>query len=72
MYGHGTRHFSGSFKLPEDDASAVNIFEYWIDMRSLLPVRVNIVQLERNVSTDSEGNSVSKEMYMTIRYSNWH
>ena len=72
MYGYGTRHFSGSFKLPEDDASVANIFEYWIDMRSRLPVRVNIVKIERNVSTDSEGNSVSKEMYITIRYFNWH
>ena len=72
MYGHGTRHFSGSFKLQEDDTSAVNIFEYWIDMLNHLPVRVNIVKIERNVSTDSEGNSVSKEMYITIRYFNWH
>lgn len=71
MYGHPTRHFSGIYKSAVNDSSIAHIFEYWIDMRNLLPVRLSIAKVERNVSTDSEGNPVSREIYLNIRYHDW-
>ena len=71
MYGHGTRHFWGSLKLPGDDDSVAHVFEYWIDMQSLLAVRLDIVKVVRNVSIDSKGNPVSKEIYINFRYHDW-
>lgn len=71
MYGHGTRHLGGSLKLPGDDGSVAHVFEYWIDMRSLLAVRLDIAKVVRNVSIDSEGNPVSKEIYINFRYHDW-
>jgi len=71
MYGHGTRHFWGSLKLPSDADSIAHVFEYWIDIRSFLAVRLDIVEVVRNVSIDSEGNSVSEETYINFRYHDW-
>ena len=71
MYGHPTRHFSGTFNSTADDSLTAYVFEYWIDMRSLLAVRMNIAKVERNVLTDSEGNTFSKETYLNIRYYGW-
>ena len=71
MYGHPTQHFSGTFNLDGDNDSIAYVFEYWIDMRSLLAVRINIAKVERNVLTDSEGNTFSKETYLNIRYYDW-
>ena len=71
MYGHPTRHFSGTFNYDGDRDLTAYVFEYWIDMRSLLAVRINIAKVERNVITDSDGNTFSKETYLNIRYYDW-
>ena len=71
MYGHPTRHFSGTINPARNDSSVVCIFEYWIDMKSFLAVRLSIARVERNVSTDTSGNPLSKETYINIRYHDW-
>jgi len=71
MYGHGTRHLGGTLKLPGDADSIAHVFEYWVDMRSLLAVRLDIAKVVRNVSIDSKGNSVSREIYINFRYYDW-
>jgi len=71
MYGHGTRQFSGSLKLPGDDDSVACVFKYWIDIQSHLAVRLQIAKVERNVSTFSNGDPASRETYINIRYFDW-
>jgi len=71
MYGHPTRHLNGTI-TDKNTESTVRVFDYWIDMKSLLAVRIIIAQVERNVLTDDEGNSYAKETYINIRYHSWH
>lgn len=71
MYGHGTRLFSGSFVLPDDDENTVHAFKYWADMRDLYPVRLTITTVVRNVLFDEEGDGISQVTYLNIRYHSW-
>ncbi len=71
MYGYPARHFSGTFNLEGDNDSTAHVFEYWVNMRSLLSVRINIAKVERNILTDSKGDTFSKETYLNIRYYDW-
>ena len=73
MYGHATRHYSGSFKRPADgDGDAfVYAYEYWIDMTSLLAVRLMLTTVERNADVDDKGEPVSKVTYINIRFHDW-
>ncbi|MBT4485216.1 MAG: hypothetical protein HOC71_16240 [Candidatus Latescibacteria bacterium] len=71
MYNFGTRHFSGTLRMPDDDESIAYAFEYWVDIRKLRPVRFTISKIERNVGVDTNGESISKLTYINIRYYNW-
>ena len=71
MYGHGTRLFSGSFSLPDDDENTMHAFKYWADMRSLYPVRLTITTVERNIMYDDDGDGISRITYLNIRYYSW-
>ena len=71
MYGHGTRHYSGSFKLPDDGETTMHTYEYWIDMRSLLPVRLILTTVESNLGINKIGLPVSRVTFMNIRYYDW-
>jgi len=71
MYGNPTRHFTGSFRLPDDGDSTVHAFEYWINMRNLLPVRLVITTVVRNVAVDDENEPISRITYTNIGYSDW-
>lgn len=68
MYSHGTRHYKGSLNIPGDSESTVHAFEYWMDMRSHLAVRLIISKVERNVAIDNEGISITRETYINIWY----
>ncbi len=71
MFGHGTRHFTGSsIQYTENDSTAY-AFEYWVDMRSNLPVRLDIARVDRNAAIDDSGDALSMETYITIRYHTW-
>ena len=71
MYGHATRHFTGTFTLPTDSDKYVHAYEYWIDMTNLRAVRLVITTVERNAGVDGKGESVSKITYINIRYYDW-
>jgi len=71
MYGNPTRHYSGSYRLPDDGDSTVHAFEYWINMRKLLPVRLVITTVVRNVAVDDENEPISRITYTNIGYSYW-
>ena len=71
MYGYGTRHFSGLISLPDDSESGTRIFEYWVNIRTLLTVRLIITHVERNLDIDKRGIPINKEMYINIRYYDW-
>ena len=71
MYGYGTRHFSGSIVFPEENDSVSFMFEYWIDMRVLQPVRLIVSKVERDKAFDIQQNPVSRVTYLNIRYFNW-
>ena len=71
MYGHATRHFTGTFKLPADNDTFVHAYEYWIEMTSLHAVRLVITTVERNAGVDDKGESVSKITHTNIRYYDW-
>jgi len=71
MYGYGTQHFSGLLSLPDKGGLVEYTFEYWIDTRTLLAVRLIVRIVEKNAGIDSKGISVSKETYLNIRYYNW-
>ncbi|HUT62872.1 MAG TPA: hypothetical protein VMZ04_02840 [Anaerolineae bacterium] len=71
MYGYGTRHFSGSIVFPEENDSVSFVFEYWIDMRVLQPVRLIVSKVERDKAFDIQQNPVSRVTYLNIRYFNW-
>ena len=71
MYGYGTRHFSGSINLPEENDSVTFVFDYWISMRALRPVRLIFSKVEREKSINIQDNPVSKGIYLNIRYFDW-
>ena len=71
MYGYGTRRFSGPLPTPGDNESGAGMFEYWINIRTYLAVRLIISLVDRNVEFDSRGNPISKETYINIRYYDW-
>ena len=71
MYGNPTRHYTGSYRLPDDGDSTVHAFEYWINMRSLLPVRLITTTVERNVAVDRENEPISRITYTNIGYYDW-
>ncbi len=71
MFGHGTRHFTGSCIEYAGDDSTAFAFEFWTDMRSQLPVRLDIARVDRNAAVNESGEAVSRETYLTIRYHNW-
>lgn len=71
MYGYGTRHFSGLLSLPDDNESGTRIFEYWVNIRTLLAVRLIVTHVERNLDIDKRGIPINKETYINIRYYDW-
>ena len=71
MYGHGTRHYSGSLKFPDDGESTVRTFEYWSDMRNHLPVRLILTTVESDLGINKFGLPISRVTYMNIRYYGW-
>ena len=71
MYGYGTQHFSGLLSLPDKGGLVEYKFEYWIDTRTLLAVKLIVIIVEKNAGIDSKGISVPKETYLNIRYYNW-
>jgi len=71
MYGHGTRHFSGTLPPVVDNDRIARVFDLWIDVRNFLPVRLSITQVERGAGSDAAGNPVSRETYLNIRYFGW-
>jgi len=71
MYGHATRHFTGTFTLPADNNTFVHAYEYWMDMTSLRAVRLVITTVERNTGVDGKDDSVSKITHTNIRYYDW-
>ena len=71
MFNHGTRRFSGSFVLPGDEESSAHVFEYWIDMRSLLAVRINIASVKRSFSVATDGEPITKETFIVLRFYEW-
>ena len=71
MYGHGTRHFTGSFTEYTESDSTAYAFEYWVDMRKQLPVRLDVARVERNAAIGDDGDAVSRETFFSIRYHNW-
>ena len=71
MYFNPTRHYTGSYRLPDDGDSTGHAFEYWINMRSLLPVRLITTTVERNVAVDRENEPISRITYTNIGYYNW-
>ncbi|MFC1692281.1 hypothetical protein ACFL1R_02110 [Candidatus Latescibacterota bacterium] len=71
MYGHGTRHFSGLLHIPGSGDSLGHMFEYWINMRTLLPVKLTISRVERNVDVNKYGEPISRTTFLNIRYHNW-
>lgn len=68
MYGHGTRHFNGTLKMPDSCGTIKYAFEYWCDMKSLRAVRLIITKAERNAGIDDAGASIPKETYLNIWY----
>ncbi len=66
MYGHGTRHFSGSLALPGMSEDMVYVFEYWCDIRTYRAVRLIVTEAERNAAVDDRGNAISRETYINI------
>ncbi len=71
MYGHATRHYSGSFSLPGDSKSIAHTYEYWIDTRSLLPVRLLLTKEEKNIAVDDKGKPISRVTFLNIRFYDW-
>ncbi|MBN1294517.1 MAG: hypothetical protein JXB48_21950 [Candidatus Latescibacteria bacterium] len=71
MYGHGTRHYTGSFSLSTDGDSVVHAYEYWIDMRKLLAVRLLMTTVEQSPVVNALGDSLSKVTFINIRYHDW-
>ncbi len=71
MYGNPTRHYMGSYRLSDDGDSTVHVFEYWINMRYHLPVRLITTTVERNVDVDREDESISRVTYTNIGYYDW-
>ena len=71
MYGYGTQHFSGLLSLPDKGGLVEYKFEYWIDIQTLLAVRLIVIIVEKNAGIDSKGISVPKKTYLNIRYYNW-
>ncbi len=71
MYGHGTRHFSGVLKFDGDNESVGGIFNYWMDNRTNLAVRLSIAKVERNITTQDNPEPASREIYINIRYYNF-
>ena len=71
MFGHGTRHFTGSFNRYTESDTTAYALEYWLDMRSKLPVRLDVAKVDRNAAVNGDGEAMSRETYLTIRYHNW-
>ena len=71
MYGHGTRHYSGSIKLPDDGESTVRTFEYWTDIRKHHPVKLILTTVESDIGINKNGMPVSRVTFMNIRYYDW-
>ncbi len=71
MYSNPTRHYTGSYRLPDDGDSTVHAFEYWINMRNHLPVRLIMTTVERNVAADRENELISRVTYTNIGYYDW-
>jgi hypothetical protein len=70
MYGHPTRHFYGIFTKGPDGGSEKGgvYFEFWMDFKDLTAVRLTITTVNRNVTMNAAGDSLSKETYLNIRY----
>ncbi|MCE5250829.1 hypothetical protein LLG96_11475 [bacterium] len=71
MYGHGTRHFSGSLKPAGAPDSVICVYEYWIDIRSRLAVRLSVTVVERNAVPRVDDEPMSRVTYINIRYHDW-
>jgi len=71
MYGHGTRHFSGSLKISGNDSPVVCVYEYWIDLRSFLAVRLSLTLVERNAVPQTDDEPLSRVTYLNIRFYDW-
>ena len=71
MYGAATRHFTGDIQNVSDGKTS-SIFELWINMYTIMPVRLSIIEIERNAAQDSIGEPVSRITSYNIRYHNWN
>ena len=71
MYAHGTRYFSGTLKLPGTGPMMSDSFEYWIDLKTRMPVRLVMTREERNGGFDVEGATISRITTMNIRFHRW-
>ena len=69
MYAHPTLRYAGSLWNSAGDSLHAYTFICWIDMRERVLVRLELSGVQRNAGVDANGEPVSKETYLNIRYS---
>ena len=67
MYSHPTRHLGGTWH-DAADSSKVYVFNVWLDIRSRDLVRLEISGVQRNADVDRNGDPVSRETYLNMRF----
>ncbi len=67
MYSQPTRHLGGTWH-DAADSSKVYIFNLWLNISSRDIVRLEISGVQRNVDVDRNGDPVSRETYLNMRY----
>ena len=70
MYGHPTRHFYGEYTNRPGGNSEGNggYFEFWMDFKNHSAVRLTVTTVRRNVTMNAAGDSLSRVIYLNIRY----
>lgn len=71
MYARPTLRYAGSLRSSAEDSLHAYTFYCWIDMRKRVMVRLELSGVQRNAGVDENGEPVSKETFLNIRYSGY-
>ncbi len=68
MYGHGTRHFSGTVASPPDSSVSPLTFDVWIGIKTHRIHRIILKRSEPSTAFDDKGHAVPKTTWINIWY----
>lgn len=68
MYHRATRHYSGTVADPNGDEQVTYVFNCWVESQKGHMVRVSFAGVRRNAGTAPNGEPISEETYLNIRY----